>query len=266
MTENQKAQPISRDQEDSKDGARPTTGDNPVEVPGQLNHSTSGNRTISLIRQESEAPAKLAIAPSPRQKAHEQVQALSTDYASGPVNKEMMSSRSVLETDACSQSNLFSTASSPTASMESDTATVSSSSSLDQHFPEETQAARKGELVDRLMSEFFQLFSFKQCGTGRSRTSATSQSQPSQNRTNALQHRRKRHLNGHQGISNNNDSGGSDDGDEVPGGKRRNLEASESVEIKQRRLACPYFKRDRAKYAVWRSCPGPGWTSVHRLK
>ena len=31
-------------------------------------------------------------------------------------------------------------------------------------------------------------------------------------------------------------------------------------------LACPYFKRNWRKYQRWRSCPGPGWKTVHRLK
>lgn len=34
------------------------------------------------------------------------------------------------------------------------------------------------------------------------------------------------------------------------------------------RFACPFFKKDPATYsnAFYRSCPGPGWNSVHRLK
>jgi hypothetical protein len=33
-----------------------------------------------------------------------------------------------------------------------------------------------------------------------------------------------------------------------------------------RRLACPYFKRDPVKYQEERSCVGPGWKRVHRIK
>lgn len=32
------------------------------------------------------------------------------------------------------------------------------------------------------------------------------------------------------------------------------------------RLACPYFKNNPHRYRTWRSCPAPGWTSVHRVK
>ena len=33
-----------------------------------------------------------------------------------------------------------------------------------------------------------------------------------------------------------------------------------------KKLACPYFKRNPRKYQRFRSCPGPGWDTVHRLK
>ncbi|XXG94877.1 Putative proteasome subunit alpha type-7 [Hypoxylon texense] len=34
----------------------------------------------------------------------------------------------------------------------------------------------------------------------------------------------------------------------------------------RRRFACPYFKRSTIRYMHQRSCAGPGWPSVHRLK
>ena len=34
----------------------------------------------------------------------------------------------------------------------------------------------------------------------------------------------------------------------------------------KRRLACPYFKHDPRRYLGLRSCPGPGWDTIHRLK
>jgi len=32
------------------------------------------------------------------------------------------------------------------------------------------------------------------------------------------------------------------------------------------RLACPFFKNNQAKYQSRRTCPGPGWATVHRIK
>lgn len=40
----------------------------------------------------------------------------------------------------------------------------------------------------------------------------------------------------------------------------------ESKGVPERKLACPYFKRNPSKYVTERSCSGPGWSSVHRLK
>jgi hypothetical protein len=42
--------------------------------------------------------------------------------------------------------------------------------------------------------------------------------------------------------------------------KRRQLEAKEKF------LACPYFQHNPQKYSSQRSCPGPGWPTVHRVK
>jgi hypothetical protein len=36
--------------------------------------------------------------------------------------------------------------------------------------------------------------------------------------------------------------------------------------VQNLKFACPYFQRDRRKYQRWRSCPGPGWDTVHRVK
>jgi hypothetical protein len=33
-----------------------------------------------------------------------------------------------------------------------------------------------------------------------------------------------------------------------------------------RRFACPFFKRRPAEYMQKKSCPGPGWDNVHRMK
>ncbi|KAK1851388.1 hypothetical protein CCHR01_05965 [Colletotrichum chrysophilum] len=54
----------------------------------------------------------------------------------------------------------------------------------------------------------------------------------------------------------------SGDGDEQ---KRPRLTSS-STEVS--RLACPYFKKTPQRYCTskWRSCPGPGWETVHRVK
>jgi hypothetical protein len=63
------------------------------------------------------------------------------------------------------------------------------------------------------------------------------------------------------------DDGGDDgeDDNRNNGNKRlpRTPKAALSV---SRKFACPYYKRDSENCHKWRSCSGPGWDTVHRVK
>jgi len=56
-----------------------------------------------------------------------------------------------------------------------------------------------------------------------------------------------------------------DDGDDEGDGPKRPRVRPESGDAPSR-LACPYFKRNPRQYRLSRSCPGPGWATVHRVK
>lgn len=60
-----------------------------------------------------------------------------------------------------------------------------------------------------------------------------------------------------------------DDGDDQAGSDEEERKAkkpkAEGEEL-ARRLACPYFKHNPKRYQEERSCVGPGWRTVHRLK
>jgi hypothetical protein len=58
--------------------------------------------------------------------------------------------------------------------------------------------------------------------------------------------------------------GGRDD-DEGNEPLRKDLAHSVSLSTGPK-LACPFFKRDPDKYSQFRTCVGPGWDTVHRLK
>jgi hypothetical protein len=60
------------------------------------------------------------------------------------------------------------------------------------------------------------------------------------------------------GESNNEDSG-SEENDRSPKSAKHTSQGS-------LRLACPYFRRNPQKYMEHRTCVGPGWTTVHRVK
>jgi hypothetical protein len=54
------------------------------------------------------------------------------------------------------------------------------------------------------------------------------------------------------------------DGHEEENGKIKLIKLDE--EFKGLKFACPYYKRNPAKYQSWIACPGPGWGTVHRVK
>jgi hypothetical protein len=58
-----------------------------------------------------------------------------------------------------------------------------------------------------------------------------------------------------------------DNQDDAPDRKRRLTLPSASIGLSLcSKLACPFFKNNPTKYQSWRTCPGPGWDSVHRVK
>lgn len=61
------------------------------------------------------------------------------------------------------------------------------------------------------------------------------------------------------------DGSGNPDGDSGSEFKRIKL-GTESGTVPPRKLACPYYRRNPQKHQKHRSCAGPGWVSVHRVK
>ncbi|KAK4191014.1 hypothetical protein QBC35DRAFT_488007 [Podospora australis] len=72
----------------------------------------------------------------------------------------------------------------------------------------------------------------------------------------------------HHRIAKKHPHDGDDDeaDDDQEDGERGNKRQKSSEHHPQRRLACPYFKRNPNYYQEWRTCPGPGWTTTHRVK
>lgn len=58
-------------------------------------------------------------------------------------------------------------------------------------------------------------------------------------------------------------SGDSDDEEDDKGSGSKRMKVDENP---GKRLACPFFKRNPQRYQEERSCVGPGWRTVHRLK
>ncbi|KAI1471137.1 uncharacterized protein F4812DRAFT_467345 [Daldinia caldariorum] len=64
------------------------------------------------------------------------------------------------------------------------------------------------------------------------------------------------------GDDQDNSSAGGDEDDPDRGDSKR---AKKDVES-ERKFACPFYKNDPKAHRKHRSCAGPGWTSLHRLK
>lgn len=57
-----------------------------------------------------------------------------------------------------------------------------------------------------------------------------------------------------------------DQDDDGPNKRRRvSITTTEDSEIGPR-FACPFYKHDPSRYRNRRTCPGPGWPTVHRMK
>lgn len=139
-----------------------------------------------------------------------------------------------------------------------------------------TRVDRKTALLKRLMRFFYLIISSPPSpsvyarahghGEAQSYSSASGSGVASQGTQNA-----PASSSSYRGKSRKRQRGGIDnDGDDDDGGRdNKRLRASAvdtPAEVPPPKFACPYFKYNQAKYRMWRSCPGPGWTTVHRIK
>lgn len=57
-----------------------------------------------------------------------------------------------------------------------------------------------------------------------------------------------------------------DEADDLGDGNFGDRNGNKRFKKNERRFACPYFKHDPDRYRVERTCCGPGWLDLHRLK
>ena len=60
------------------------------------------------------------------------------------------------------------------------------------------------------------------------------------------------------------ESDGENDGDQRNSG--RTTKRTKTITERNQKFACPYYKHDPTKHAHTRTCSGPGWDEVHRMK
>lgn len=122
----------------------------------------------------------------------------------------------------------------------------------------------KQDLIKRVMADFLSMIG---CAGGHASEGPASSSFPCRGQS--------------SGSSNQNCSGGGgrnlkrvaeseghadDEENEDGSNESKRLRRFDQRQSNERKFACPYFKRNPAKDHEWRSCYGPGYKSVHRVK
>ncbi|KAL2008441.1 hypothetical protein VTN00DRAFT_6635 [Thermoascus crustaceus] len=123
----------------------------------------------------------------------------------------------------------------------------------------------KRELVDRLMLEFYSMFDPNSGVVSRVGPSSSSCSQSAgasqQATTCSGGGKGKRKTSDENALTRDDNSG--EDLNKRP---KYQHDAPGAPSGMEKKFACPYFKRNPLKYQRVRSCPGPGWHTVHRMK
>ncbi|KAH7392783.1 hypothetical protein BKA66DRAFT_411433 [Pyrenochaeta sp. MPI-SDFR-AT-0127] len=118
------------------------------------------------------------------------------------------------------------------------------------------------ELIMRKIELHLRYAAHKQCtrGTSSSSRSATGVVNPQASRKTSQSsgQKRKSRLEGSPPSD--------DDDDDIPNKRRRGSMTTTDGSETGVRFACPFYKDDPDRYRSKRTCPGPGWPTVHRMK
>jgi hypothetical protein len=122
------------------------------------------------------------------------------------------------------------------------------------------------KVLRNIKSEVQKLFdsndNFTSCTNSSSSHGSSQATQPSSTSTTSQPNIvGKRHIREEDGSESPYDGRGND-----PGKRPRKSANSLAKPTLHLRLACPFFKRNPDVHQRWRSCAGPGWDTVHRVK
>jgi hypothetical protein len=100
----------------------------------------------------------------------------------------------------------------------------------------------------------------------QSSSGATSSKASKDSHSQSPNKKRSRAMTG-KGFRNDAEQDGDDDQEEDhPKRPRKTPPSGALARVRLRKFACPFFKRNPDKHQRWRSCAGPGWETVHRVK
>jgi hypothetical protein len=117
------------------------------------------------------------------------------------------------------------------------------------------------DIIMRKIEVNLLLATFRQCAGGRTSSASSNHgSKTQQNSRKASQHTGKRKLGTDDNITPN------DDEEDNSNKRRRGSLATTSSSDIGIRFACPFYKHEPHRFRNRRTCPGPGWPTVHRMK
>jgi hypothetical protein len=133
---------------------------------------------------------------------------------------------------------------------------------INTHYPK--SALKTIELIIRKVELNLRHAAWKQCAGGstshaRAEATHSSSGQSSQRASISSGPKRKSRLGGSPPPENDNEDG--------PNKRRRGSTTTITDDSETgARFACPFYKHDPDRYRSRRTCPGPGWPTVHRMK
>jgi hypothetical protein len=127
-------------------------------------------------------------------------------------------------------------------------------------------AAQKDHILNHLMVHVYAMFSSAGSTNEHGHRSTSSSSPPKQ--AGGPSNTDSKSSAGKRSRDEANDCNRDDDENDKSDKRRRIRNGSSNIDFEkiERRLACPYYKRDPQKGHLSGACCGPGWDSVHRIK
>jgi hypothetical protein len=132
---------------------------------------------------------------------------------------------------------------------------------------------QRRRIVDRVMSHFYAIFQampavshrgHEESQSGSSQTAANYSTTTSSSTSDFVSSSNTK-LGKHARQKNDEDHSDEESG-QPPKRPKKETMTTITPEAPKRKFACPYFKRDSEKYLTRRSCVGPGWDKVRRVK
>jgi hypothetical protein len=128
-----------------------------------------------------------------------------------------------------------------------------------------TVAELKRDLIDRLMHQFRLNYNIRGGLRSHAENNSNATGSNSQFSTGSSNFSRNPFGATKRGVGGRGNGSSEDDREDERHGKRSKMAMPPAV-LDKSKFACPYYIRAPWKHQTYRSCAGPGWPTIHRLK